>query len=456
MAYNDFREFIDALRKKGDLIEVDRPVDLYIEVGKALKQDYAQSGPAIMFKNTGKKYPLLAGAYSTRSKALLAFEATEKDIFEKVINGLDHPIGPGIVQTAPCQEVVLTGEKIDITEFPIPTYSPKDGGPYLTAGITVTKDPETGIPNLGHYRYMVVGKQALTFFAQPFHRFGKHLSKGRKLGKTLEGAIAIGVDPILAYACQVQVSDDTNDWHVAGGLRGKPVELVTCKTVDLEVPATAEVIIEFKVDLEHKVMEGPLGEYTGYYAPASQKPTLRISAITHRNNPIFQGLLTGKPITENHILKQIPFEASFYRAMKKQFPTLEAVALPASGGVQFYTVMSMTPRYAGEARHAILAAMSSNIRPKWVIVVDPDIDVHDSTEVEWALSFRAQPAQDVVITDQLPSGPVDPSCLTKGEDAAARTMSAIGIDATRPFGKEFAEVADVPGWHEYDFPELKR
>ena len=166
---------------------------------------------------------------------------------------------------------------------------------------------------------------------------------------------------IIAYACQVQVPDTTDDWALAGGLRGAPIELTQCKTCDVKVPATAEVVIEFEVDLNTTVLEGPLGEYTGYYTRPSQKPVARITAITHRKQPIFQGLLTGKPVTENHILKQIPFEASFLRALKRQFPTIKQVSVRASAGVSFYVVISMEPRFAGEARQVILNAMSSNI-----------------------------------------------------------------------------------------------
>ena len=311
MPYRDFRQFLDVLRQHGELIDINRPIDLRSDVGKALKQTCVRQGPAFLFTQNGTEFPLVAGLYSSRSKALLAFEATEATIFEKVLSGLDHPIPPTLVSTAaPCQEVVLSGKDIDITRFPIPTYSPKDGGPYITSGIFVSKDPEIGVADIGHYRAQILGKDTFTFFAQPFHRFGKYLAKCQRLGVTPQGAIVIGVDPVLAYTCQVQTTDETDDWHVAGGLRGASVELVRCKTVDLEVPATAEVVIEFEVDLANKVSEGPLGEYTGYYTPASPKPVARITAITHRRKPYFQGLLTGKPVTENHILKADPFEAS--------------------------------------------------------------------------------------------------------------------------------------------------
>jgi 2,5-furandicarboxylate decarboxylase 1 len=359
-----------------------------------------------------------------------------------VLNGLENPIAPVTIKgPAPCQEVVIKGADIDIRKFPVPKYSPKDGGPYITPGIVVSHDPETGVPDIGHYRVLILGPNTFSYSAQPFHRFGKNLAKCKKLGIKPKASLIIGCDPILAYTCQVQVPDDTNDWNLAGGLRGAPVELVKCLTNDVLVPATSEVVIEFEVDLDTTVLEGPLGEYTGYYTRPSQKPVATITAITHRKNPIFQGLLTGKPVTENHILKQVPFEASFFRGMKKQFPTITAV--------------SVNPRFVGEARQVILSAISSNIRPKWVVIVDPDIDVHSSTDVEWAMAFRVQPQRDIMVIENLPAGPSDPSVdLTK--DRTLRISSAVGVDATKPFGEPFYEVADVPGWEDFEMPELEK
>jgi 4-hydroxy-3-polyprenylbenzoate decarboxylase/2,5-furandicarboxylate decarboxylase 1 len=455
MPFQDFRQFLDVLRQHGELIDMHRPIALN-DVGKAMKQSYVRQGPAIMFSKNGTDYPLVAGVYSTRSKALLAFEAEEDTIFDKVLHGLDNPIAPVAFKgAAPCHEEVITGDNIDIRNFPIPQYSPKDGGRYITPGIVVSVDPETGVPDIGHYRFLVLGKDTFSFSAQPFHRFGKNLAKCKKLGIVPKAALVIGVDPILAYTCQVQVPDSTNDWNVAGGLRGAPVELTRCTTSDIEVPATSEVVIEFEVDLNNMVLEGPLGEYTGYYTRPSQKPVAHVTAITHRKQPIFQGLLTGKPVTENHILKQVPFEASFFRTLKRQFPTIKHVSVRASAGVSFYVVISMEPRFAGEARQVILAAMASNIRPKWTIIVDPDIDVHSSTDVEWAMAFRVQPQRDVIVIENVPAGPSDPSVdLTR--DRTMRISSSIGIDATRPFGETFYDVADVPGWEDFDMPELDK
>lgn len=475
MPFNDFREFLTALRTNQELIEIDRPISLNLEVGKALRKSAAQAGPAIVFNKNGTPYSLVGGVYNSRAKALIAFQATEATIFDKILEGLNHPIPPVIVADGSTHENVILEAQIDLSQLPIPKYSPMDGGTYITPGIVVSSDPDTGVTDLGNYRFEMIDKHSLSFLAQPSHRFGKHLAKARKKGlKTYQAALVIGVDPILAYTCQFQLTDLTNDYDIAGGLRKAPVELVTCKTIDVNVPSHAEFVLELEIDLTQNVFEGPLGEYTGYYTPGSLKPIAKVKAITHRNTPYFQALLTGVPPTENHILKQLPFEASFFNEMRKSFPTLTKVAMPPSGGVSFYLVMGMEPRFAGEARQAILAAMAANIRPKIVVVVNSDIDVQNPNEVEWAISFRMEPHQDVMIVDNLPAGPLDP-CILDSVPLDARLASSIGIDATYPFGsivdtgsgdgqqapeahagKLYFKVAEVPGWQEYEIPELDK
>lgn len=455
MPFADLREFLSVLEREREIVHVDRPVDLNLEVGRALRQAYARGGPAVLFSDTGTPFALVAGLYSTRKKAALAFETTEADLTAKVISGLANPIAPELIAgNAAVQEVIETGDDIDLRRYPVPTYSPDDGGPFITPGIVVSKDPQTGIADIGHYRFQVMDGSTMSFLAQPFHRFGKHLAKARQMGmSTYEAALVVGADPILAYACQVQTSDTTDDFAVAGGLRGAPVELVQAATIDVDVPAGAEVVFEMEIDLNEMVEEGPLGEYTGYYTPASLKPVARVKAITRRPRPYFQGLLTGKPVTENHILKQVPFEASMYRSLHERFPTLSSVSVRASAGVSFYMVLGIQPRYAGEARQAIMAAMASNVRPKFVIAVDPDIAVASSAEVEWALAFRVQPERDVFVIGGMPAGPLDPS-VPESERPDMRLSSAVGIDATRGVGQPFAKVADVEGWQDYPFPEL--
>ncbi|CEP68990.1 UbiD decarboxylyase family [Moorella glycerini] len=455
MPYKDLREYLKALEEHHDLLRVKKPIDTYLEVGKVLRKLYSQEGPAVIFENPiGSDVPLVGAVYSTRSKALLAFESDEEHIMDKVLAGMKRPLAPVLKDKGECQENVIL-DNIDLSRFPIPFYTPKDGGRYLTAAITVSKDPETGVPDIGIYRWQVIGPDRLSFLAQPFHRFGKNLAKAKKLGLPFEAALVIGTDPVLAYTTQFKVPDNTNDWFLAGGLRGEPVELVKCKTVDLEVPATAEVVLELKINYEEEVMEGPFGEYTGYYTPASLKPTARVTAITHRDNPLFLGLLTGKPVNEVHILKQIPFEASFYDFLKPQFPSVKKVAIPPCGGVSFYVVIAIQQRYAGEARQVIMAALSHTIRPKWVVVVDDDINVQDLNDVNWALSFHVRPKDDIFIIDNVPAGPLDP-VVRESAQLTKRLLSAVGIDATRPFGEGFPALVEVPGWEDYDLNQLNK
>jgi 2,5-furandicarboxylate decarboxylase 1 len=470
MAYADFRDFLNALQKQHDLLEIDRHVDLQLEVGKALQKSASINGPALVFKNNGTDFPLVGGVYNTRAKALLAFQATEDTIFPTIMRGLNQPIPPVTVTEGSTHENILKDSEIDLSKLPIPKYSSLDGGPYITSGIVVSHDPETKVTDLGNYRFEYIDTTTFSFLAQPSHRFGKNIAKAKKMGlKKYHAAIVIGVDPVLEYACQFQVSDNTNDYDIAGGLRGAAVSIIKCQTIDVMVPAAAEFVLELEIDLTQEIFEGPLGEYTGYYTPGSPKPVAKVLAITHRNNAYFQALLTGVPPTENHILKQIPFEASVLHMLQQEFPTIKRVAIPPSGGVSFYLVMSMEPRFSGEARQAILAAIASNVRPKMVVVVNTDIDIQNPDQVQWAMSFRMQPHTDVIIINDLPAGPLDPS-IPDDVPLEQRVGSALGIDATYPFGSIIGEVpptkrdrndktlyfkeAEIPGWQNYNFPEL--
>jgi 4-hydroxy-3-polyprenylbenzoate decarboxylase/2,5-furandicarboxylate decarboxylase 1 len=245
------------------------------------------------------------------------------------------------VDDGPVHENVILGDDIDLSILPVPRYSPDDGGPYITPGFVVSHDPETGVPDIGHYRCEIIDNKTMSLMAAPSHRFAKNQAKAQRVGhKTFRASLVIGVDPMIAYSCLIQVPEDTNDWKIVGGMRGEAVELVKCRTNDVSVPAHAEVVIEFEVDFTQTVAEGPLGEYTGYYTPASPKPVVRPTAITYRNGAYFQALLTGRPTTENHILKQLSFEASFYDMFRQQFPTVTAVAIPPSGGVYFRLVIT--------------------------------------------------------------------------------------------------------------------
>ena len=231
MPFQDFRDFLDALREAGELLEVARHVNPELEVARAMRKSASVSGPAIVFKNNGTAFPLVGGVYNTRAKSLIALQTTEKDVFDRVLHGMSSRIPPVAVTDAPVHENVLTGDAIDTSKLPVAKYSPDDGGRYITAGIVVSKDPETGIPRIGHYRFEVVDKQTMTFLALPHHRFGRNLANCRLGHTTFPAALLIGVDPVIAYTCPMQVPDGTNDFEVVGGMRGaaRPLQDHRCR-----------------------------------------------------------------------------------------------------------------------------------------------------------------------------------------------------------------------------------
>ncbi len=451
------RDFIQKVKEQGKLVTIDRKVDLKYDVGKVLMKAYHnQKGPVVLFTKPGESdMPLVANIFSSRDNAALALGVPLEKLNGAAGKALETRVKPQIVTNAPSQEVIIQGDDVDLNKYPIPIYSPDDGGAYVTPGIVVSKDPETGVYDMGHYRFMRIGKNTFSFLAQPFHRFGENIIKAKKLGVPLEAALVIGSDPALGFAAQAKVGA-SDDYEVAGGfLGGEPLKVTKGKTIDLLVPASAEVIFELQIDYNKLVPEGPLGEYTGYYTPTSPKPVATVKAITQRKNPIFQALLTGKPapVTENHILKEIPFEASLYKQLKANFPTLKDVSIPPFGGVQAVAIASFTPRFYGESVQLLTALISSFVVPKWAIVVDTDIDVFDINDVMWALSFRTNPARDIIKVRGITKVPLDPSAEL-GEHEKM-TSTSIGIDATLLHeGFTPAKVATVPDWESFKVPEL--
>jgi 4-hydroxy-3-polyprenylbenzoate decarboxylase/2,5-furandicarboxylate decarboxylase 1 len=241
-------------------------------------------------------------------------------------------------------------------------------------------------------------------------------------------------------ATQVGAPYGVDELEVAGGLRGKPVDVVKCETVDLEVPATTEIVFEGLLHPERREHHGPFGEYSGYYGEITHSPIMEVTAITHRRDPVYHAGLTGMPMTENHFLKQIPHEVTLYQDLKKNFRGIEKIHYTAAGCCDYMVFISMKPQsFPGEARSVMLAAMASPKRPKFVVVVDDDVDIFNHVQVLWAISTRTRPAEDVIIVPNYNTPALDPSY------SQHELGSALGIDATRPFGKPFAQVPSFRG-----------
>lgn len=433
MAFADLRQFLNYLEDQGQLHTVAEEVDPKYEVARGLNRAAQSLGPALLFQRVqGSDIPLVGGIFATRERVLMAMGCTEQNVTQRVLDGMAQLVPPRLVASGPCQEVVLKGEEADLTRLPIPTFSPKDGGPYTTAGVFFCKDPETGIRNVSIIRHQLKGKRRLGTDIHDFSHTGIHLAKAEAEGRHLEVAIAIGCDPVIPVVSQWFAPYGVDELGLAGALRGDPVDVVKCKTVDVEVPASAEIVIEGRVPLGVREEEGPFGEFTGYYTPASPKPVVEVTAITHRRKPVYQAVLCGLPTTETHLIGQLLREAAFLRDLKAQFPGVKAVHRPTVKTL----FVSLHQRSAQEARN-VLAALLGMRDVKVAVVVDDDIDVFNMGQVLWAVATRSQPDDDVVVLRGMMSTGLDPSC---GGGVTAK----MGIDATRPFGQPFPDVARLP------------
>ena len=436
MPFKDLREFIALLEEKKDLLRVKKPVDTRFEISAYIRKTSDRRGPAVLLENVkGFGIPVIGGVFATRERAFLALECTPRNYVDKFLRSLERLVPPRLVTDGPCKEMIQKGEEVDLARLPIPIFSEKDPGPFITLGLVISKDPETRKNNTSIYRLQVKGRNRLGIMAQQLLR---QLSTAQAKGQGLPVAIAIGTDPVLALATQWQAPYGTDELELAGALRGKPVEVVKAETVDLEVPATAEIVIEGTILPNLREEEGPFGEVSGYYTPPYPKPVIEISAITHRRNPIYQAALTGMPTTENHVLKQIPLEATYYWELKRQHPGVTAVHFPSAGAVGFIVVIAMKQAAECEARN-VIATMLGTRRNKIIIVVDDDVDIYDMEKVLWAVATRSQPDEDVVIFPRLTATKMDPSVRKLGVGAG------LGIDATKPFGQAFPEMVTVPG-----------
>jgi len=437
--WDDLRAFLNYLEEKKEMATIREEVDVKCEISAGLQKTCKIGGPALYFKNVrGHRIPVVGGVYATEERVLSILGTTKESAPKDFLHGMENEVHPTIVSKGPCQEVVWLGEEVDLAKLPILTHAPKDGGPYVTS-IVIAKDPEYG-RNVSIHRCMVKGKNKLALVIDAGQHLGAYYQRSESMGRPLEVAIVIGTDPIIPIASQtVPIKGIYGDeLAVAGGLRGKPVELVRCRTVDIEVPATVEIVIEGEVPPNVREMEGPFGEMSGYYGAGVNSPIIIVKAITTREEPIYHAIHPGRPPNEGHNLRSIPVDASFYRYIRQACPTVKAVHFTSGGIGQNHVVISIKQTYKEQAKNVMLAAYGSRLDVKNVVVVDEDIDVYDPVEVEWAIATRAHPDTDVYVFPRVAGGPADPSAK---EDCV---VSGMAIDATKPFGEPFPETIELP------------
>ncbi len=448
MAHADLRSFVKRLEEHRELVRVREPVNVELEIA-AITDRVSKSpggGPALLFEHpTGYDIPVLINALGSIARMKLALEVDDLDSFGARIDAILDPGAPAslldkikmlprlkelsdlfpvVVRDAPCQEVIER-QAPSLLTLPILKCWPKDGGRYITLPLVFTRDPETGKRNCGIYRMQVYDERTAAMHWQIHKHGAHHHRRAEALDRRLEVACAIGSDPAITFAAAAPLPDDLDEMFLAGFVRREPVRLVKAITVDVEVPASAEIVLEGYVDVGERRREGPFGDHTGYYSLADDYPVFHLTCVTRRAAPIYQTTIVGPPPMEDYYLGKA-IERIFLPLMKRQLPEVIDINMPAEGIFHNLIVVSIRKRYPGHARkvmHAIWG-MGQAMFSKVIVVVDDDVDVQDLRQVAWKALNHIDPERDA----EFVLGPVDVL------DHAARLPqygSHVGIDATR-------------------------
>ncbi len=476
----DLRAFLGRLEKRDDLARVKTPINDPHEIYSILWRLNDINGPAVVFENyQGNSIPAVANVVGTMDRFALAcgFEPGKTDselmhLFLKRFEDKSQWAQPVLVHEAPCQEVVIEGDDVNLFDLPIMKLHPDDGGPYITLPHVIMKDPKFGY-NCGLYRMMVHDKNTANVMCNMFQDSGIYLQRAKEAGKkSLECAVVIGVDPSITVATATKMAPHLNELEFAAALRGAPVPMVKCKTIDLEVPANAEIILEGEIPVDEVRMEGPFGEWMGYHEESMLLNIFKVKCITHRRSPLYQMTYVAHAESEDQIMRLITQAASFTKSVKERVSGAVDAWLPRPGR-GFMAVISIKKRYPGWGRQAFYQALSlpyiatsCNV----VVIVDSEIDPSNMDQVIWAMSTRVDPSQDVIVVPSVAGYPLNPAgssrplknqatgttdiayCGTLGIDATIKDMEERGRPASKP-SYPVKEMFDqvVNNWETYGF-----
>jgi UbiD family decarboxylase len=415
------RAVLSDYEHTGDLHYLDRPVDPRYELGAVLA--LRERGPAQFFRRVkGYKMPVVGNVLNTRQKIARGLAISYEQLQAYLIQALDQGIPPEIVAAGPVQEVVHEAP-IDLPKLlPVPTWFEREGGPYITAGIIVAKDPETGLRNVSIARLRLEGGDRLLAGIAPSHHLSELARRAQARGESLPIAVAIGNHPATLVASQMYVELGHDETEIAGRLLGEPLRLVNCRTVDLEAPAEAEIVLEGTLHAEERLEEGPVSEFPGFYMHYGPGQGVRIQAVTHRRDAVFQAILPGYA-AEHVLLGAVAIGATTCRALQRVVSRVRRVHISEGGMGRLHAIVTLRQPKRGEGKRAVQLAMGHTNLLKLVIVVDDDIDPEDWTQVEWALAARFRGERDLMV---IPEAPAD-RCEPQERDL---TVTKIGIVAT--------------------------
>lgn len=427
----DLRSFLKDLESEGLLLISNREVDPKLEIPAVMRQA-EKTGKAIHFKEVkGSPYTLVNNILGSREMLALLFGGRPEGIVNEWITRTQNPVKPLLFDSGPVKEVIKKGAGINLQELPIVTHCSKDAGPYITAGIVIARDPETGIRNVSINRMQFKGKNRLGIRMMPPQHLGRIYEKCEKMEKDLEVAVAIGNHPFELLAAATTVEFGFDEFELSSALRKEPLQLVKCETIDLEVPAFSEIVLEGTVSPGIREEEGPFGDFMQYYVPVMENPVLEVQAMTHRKDPIYQ-TIQASSLEDVHLLG-LSREAKIYDAVSKVADVRALCLAPTILGC----TISIKKRHEGEAKNVASAAFGAYSWLKYCIVVDHDVDVFDINDVWWAVNTRSRPDTGLLLIDNALGFPRDPFYIHR---------SKLGIDATAPLNQwvEF-ERKVVPG-----------
>lgn len=461
----DLRGFIKLLEDKGQLRRISAQVDPDLEIAEICNQMLQSGGPALVFENVkGSPFPVAVNLMGTVQRICWAMnmEAPEElETLGKKLAMLQQPKPPKKISQAidfgkvlfdvlkakpgrnffpPCQQVVIEGGDVDLEKIPMIRPYPQDAGKIITLGLVITKDCETGVPNVGVYRLQLQSKNTMTVHWLSVRGGARHLRKAAQAGKKLEVAIALGVDPLIIMAAATPIPVDLSEWLFAGLYGGAGVQLAQCKTVDLQVPADSEFVLEGTITPGEMLADGPFGDHMGYYGGVEDSPLVRFHCLTHRKAPVYLTTFSGRPPKEEAMMA-LALNRIYTPILRQQVSEIVDFFLPMEALSYKAAIISIDKAYPGQARRAALAfwsALPQFTYTKFVIVVDKNINIRDPRQVVWAISSKVDPVRDVFI---LPETPFDTLDFASEKIGLGGRM---GIDATTKIPPETDHAWGLP------------
>ncbi len=451
MTIEDIHDFIKELEKNDELKRIKIEVDSNLEIAEIIRRQMYSNGPAILFENVkGYEMPVLANAFGSMKRLEIGLEMTDfTEIGQRIVDmtKMNIPSGflnkikklpelskmaesfPKLEKNGPVTEITSSSASFD--DLPILKSWPNDAGRFITLGLVATSHPETGVRNLGVYRIQILDSTHAIMHWQKHKRGAHHSDISKEKGEKIPTAIIIGGEPATIFSSIAPVPEGLDKYLFAGITRKKGIKTVKCKTIDLEVPANAEIVLEGYVDPADLRDEGPFGDHTGYYTPAEPFPTFTLTGIMKRKNPIYVTTVVGKPILEDAYIGKV-IERSFLPLIRMFHPEVVDFSMPAAGWFQGIAIISIKKRYPGQAKKVMMGlwGMGQLSLTKMFVVVDDDVNIHDMNDVIWAVTTRTDAARDTIIIDNTPTDTLDPA------SSLVNLGSKLGIDATQKTKEE--------------------